>query len=411
MSNPVSVLLCGIGGYGNFYVDALLRQDNIDAVQIKGVVDPNPQGCQRLTELEAREIPFYSDLAEFYRHQQVDLAVLSSPVQLHAQQIQLSLQHGTSVLCEKPLCSTVEDGLEVIATRDRLGGFVSIGYQWSHSEAIQNLKGDIQAGVLGKPKRLKSMVLWPRDFAYYNRNSWAGKVADSEGLFILDSVAHNATAHYIHNMFYLLGSRQDRSAFPLWIEAETYRANAIETYDTIALRCLVEPDIEVLYYATHASANVVNPQFCFEFEDAVVEYAQDRGPKAAIVAKFANGKEKNYGDPFADDTRKLWHAVDAVRTGEPILCGPEAALAEVAVITAVHRANPQATSFPEELIRTRRDEQGQAVAVFVSDLGKVLEECYRTWRLPHEYGVSWAKVGERFTLKPLLPKNLITSDS
>ena len=59
MSNPVSVLLCGIGGYGNFYVDALLRQDNIDAVQIKGVVDPNPQGCQRLAELEAREIRLF----------------------------------------------------------------------------------------------------------------------------------------------------------------------------------------------------------------------------------------------------------------------------------------------------------------------------------------------------------------
>jgi hypothetical protein len=53
-------------------------------------------------------------------------------------------------------------------------------------------------GMLGRPKRLKTLVLWPRDFAYYNRNDWAGKKTDQNGRPVLDSVAHNATSHFLH---------------------------------------------------------------------------------------------------------------------------------------------------------------------------------------------------------------------
>ena len=35
------------------------------------------------------------------------------------------------------------------------GVFVAIGFQWSFSRAVQALKRDVMAGVLGKPKRLR----------------------------------------------------------------------------------------------------------------------------------------------------------------------------------------------------------------------------------------------------------------
>jgi len=55
-----------------------------------------------------------------------------------------------------------------------------IGYQWSYSEGIQSLKKDILSGLFGKPIRMKSLCLWPRDFAYLqeqlglpeNRSEW-----------------------------------------------------------------------------------------------------------------------------------------------------------------------------------------------------------------------------------------------
>jgi hypothetical protein len=56
------------------------------------------------------------------------------------------------------------------------------------------------------------------------------------GLGIFDSPANNATAHFLHNMFYLLGATRETSAAPAVVQAELYRANAIENFDTAAIR-------------------------------------------------------------------------------------------------------------------------------------------------------------------------------
>lgn len=90
----------------------------------------------------------------------------------------------------------------MIEASRKTGYSVSIGYQWAYSTAIQSLKTDIMNGVFGKAVRLKTLVLWPRNKKYYAR-SWAGKVKDEEGRWVLDSVAANATAHYLQNMFFL----------------------------------------------------------------------------------------------------------------------------------------------------------------------------------------------------------------
>ena len=54
------------------------------------------------------------------------------------------------------------------------------------------------------------MPLWPRDERYYSRNGWAGVKRTNDGTWILDSPTNNACAHFLHNMFYVLGDRIER---------------------------------------------------------------------------------------------------------------------------------------------------------------------------------------------------------
>jgi hypothetical protein len=91
---------------------------------------------------------------------------------------------------------------------------------------------------------------------------------------VLDSVVSNATAHFLHNMLFLLGPNFGESAFPASLTAELYRANTIENYDTAALRLQTACGTEVMFYATHATLEKVEPVFFFEFEKAVVNYNQ-----------------------------------------------------------------------------------------------------------------------------------------
>jgi predicted dehydrogenase len=45
MTRGVSVVLVGIGGYGNLYVEALLNEGQERGVKIAGAVDPDPRKC------------------------------------------------------------------------------------------------------------------------------------------------------------------------------------------------------------------------------------------------------------------------------------------------------------------------------------------------------------------------------
>ena len=391
MSVPTTMVIVGAGGYGNFYVDALLDHEDKADYRIVGVVEPNPAGCRRLEELLQQNIPVYPCLADFYAKNRADLAIISSPLQFHAAQIEAALGNGSHVLCEKPLCVTVDEGERIIRAKQKSDKLVSIGYQWSFSTAILELKKDISSGRLGRPLRFKTIVLWPRNFAYYQRNGWAGRIKDAQGCWVLDSVVSNATAHYLHNMFYLLGPAWGESAFPASVTAELYRANAIENYDTAALRIYTTGGTELLYYATHATLDKVEPVFCFEFEEAVVAYNQNE--EGQIVATFKNGEKRVYGDPFAGRDNKLWTTIAALKAGKTVPCGPEAALPQVICVNGIQEVST-IHSFPDALIKHQINDQGEVDRVYVEGLTQALMGCYEERLLPHEAGIPWAQTGK-----------------
>ncbi len=396
MSKIFSVLIVGMGGYGANYVNEFLDNNDRDDYKIVAMVDPYPENCPRVDEIRKKGIAIFSSMEEFFENNSADYVCISSPIQYHSRQTIIALENGAGVICEKPLSATVQEGKAMLEVQQQVDKPVGIAYQWSFSKAIQALKEDILAGVLGKPIRLKTLVLWPRDFKYYNRSKWAGKQKDSNGKWILDSVANNATAHYLHNMFYVLGQSIEESAWPKKIQAELYRANKIENFDTSAARIWTEQGVELLYLVTHATQELVNPKFCYEFEKATVYFDQDKDSQ--IVAEFKDGTQKVYGNPFADSFNKIWIMMDAIKGKGSHLCGINAAIPHVTAINGMQEAVGEIPDFPEELVKTSKDNQGNSIAVYVEGLSELMKNCYNNWNLPHELGVEWAKVGKEINL-------------
>ena len=395
MNKPVSVLIVGIGGYGQNYVNEFLTSDRED-FKVVGVVDPYPENSSMVGEIRKRGIPIFPSMKDFYKNNTADYVCISSPIQCHSDQTVMALNNGAGVICEKPLAATVQEGKKMLEVQQKVDKPVGIGYQWSFSKAIQSLKKDIINGIFGKPLRLKTLVLWPRDFNYYNRSNWAGRKKDNNGNWILDSVANNATAHYLHNMFYVLGESIEKSAHPRRLKAELYRANDIENFDTAAARVFTDKGVELLYLVTHATVEQLNPRFCYEFEKATVYFDQDSDSQ--IVAEFKDGSQKVYGDPFSDRFNKVWIMLDAVKGKNSYLCGIEAALPHVVCINGMQEAVPEIVDFPQELIKTWKDEEGNSAAVYVDGLAEIMKDCYNNWRLPHELGVEWSRVDEEIKL-------------
>src|SRR5690625_1569564 len=267
--NKVAVLLVGINGYGETYMREILS-GKYENAYLAGAISTNPKRSKYYEEIQKREIPVYGSIEEYFQHHKADLTIISTPIHLHTKQSIFAMENGSHVLCEKPTTANPADIEKLIETRDRTGKFLAIGFNWSFAPPTQKLKADILSCKFGKAKRLKTVVLWPRNDDYYNRSSWAGKKYSQNGDMIFDSVANNATAHFLHHLFYLTGDAVDTSAQIDELTAELYKVNDIETFDTCAVTIKTTSDIEILYMASHAVHENRRPNFVLEFENATI---------------------------------------------------------------------------------------------------------------------------------------------
>ncbi len=343
--SKIRVMLAGIGGYGELYLNRLFKLADAGEVSVEGLVDPYPSP-KHMDEINSRGWKIYNSLGEFYAERECELACIATPIQFHTPMMLEALEHGSNVLCEKPLTGDVRDIERLISARDRAGKFVMIGYQWSYSDAILSMKRDILDGLYGKPEFLKTLVLWPRNKAYFHRGTgWAGKIRASDGTLILDSVANNASAHYLHNIFFTLGDSLAAAETPVTVSAKLSRANPIENFDTSVIECGFASGAKALYIASHAIDKTQNPVFEYRFERGTISFEESE--VRHIIGRLADGSVRDYGDPFADDMHKLDVAIANVSLAKPFVpCGIETASAQVRCIAEC--AKLPIADFPEE---------------------------------------------------------------
>lgn len=368
MSNKkVKVICVGIGGYATVYWKSIFTSSN-ENFEIVGAIDPYPEAAKDLGQIKERGIPLYNSMEDFYKENEADLAIITTPIHLHTRQILFALEHGSNVLCEKPLSGVSEDA-EIIEKRaSELGKFVMIGYQWSYAPAILSLKSDILSGKLGAPISLKTKILWPRKKEYFTRGSgWAGKLRAKDGTVINDSVAANACAHYIHNMLFVCG-KEYFAAEAKNVKADLFRVNDIENFDNATVSFELEGGAKCLFVAAHSTKANRDPMFDYKFENGVVKY--DETTKD-IVAYMNDGEVKHYGNPFAGapDGGKSEIAINGCLTKDfkPV-CTPYTAASHTRCIEKIQ-------AFPiynvnKELLR----EDG--TLLYVEGLAEALEECY-----------------------------------
>src|SRR5436190_24105961 len=84
VSKNIRVGLCGIAGYGDTYLESLLNKCDRLRARLVGVVDPMPQRCRRLAELQKLDVPIHHRIERLFEQTQVDLMLRATPIHLHA---------------------------------------------------------------------------------------------------------------------------------------------------------------------------------------------------------------------------------------------------------------------------------------------------------------------------------------
>jgi predicted dehydrogenase len=397
MNSTATVVLVGAGMFGRTYLEGILKNEQEEKVTISGIVEPFPDKCACIEEVKSRNIPVYETLWDFYSARKAEFAVIASPIQYHCEQVCLALEQGSHVLCEKPISATVQEAKTMIEAKNCSNRVLVVGFQWLFSDDMRKLKRDIVSGTYGSPLRLKTIALWPRSLKYYSR-SWAGKKKDITGKWILDSVANNAAAHYLHNMLYVTGLSIESCSEPKSITAELYRANDIENFDTAASRIFTKEGIEIMFFASHAHGleNGNTLLFRYEFTDGIVTYTETE-KKIRFEGRLNDGTIIYYNKPQIDSYAKLCCVIDQVRNGSSVSCGPEAALSHTICINGMQESMPQIVVFPENIVKKGVLPSGDE-AIYAEGLRNALITCYEKWAMPSELGITWAKPGEEIDL-------------
>ncbi len=373
--NDVSLLLVGIGGYGENYIKELMTRD-IPGVFLAAVADPFLDRSPWKASVLERGIPVFRTPAEFYAAGgTADLVVISSPIHTHYDYIIAALEHGSDVLCEKPVAISLELMDDLIERERKSGRFVAVGYQLCFSKDVRAMKADVLSGLYGSPVRMKSLRLMRRGDQYYARNGWAGKLS-CHGEHVFDSPVSNACAHQIQNMLYLLGASSETTSDVTAVEGELWKGRpSIENYDAAALRIHSDTGVELLYYTAHClDEKKVGPMGVYEFENGTIVNQDD-----SFVGTLADGTVRDYSlCAKGERMQKLYDAIECVRTGMRPACSLVTARAHVKCVMLAQRL-PVLLRYDAE--KKTADGDGYFA---IPDLARTYLRSYENWRLPRE---------------------------
>lgn len=386
VSGRVKWACVGLGGYASGMSDLLWSLHERGAIEYVAACDPAlDANAERVGKLRAGGVKVFDSLPTLLSTD-AEVAWLPVPIDLHLPFTRAALDAGKAVMCEKPAAGALADVDLMISARNASRYPVAIGFQHVYDPAIGQLKRLLLSRELGTVKSATVVVGWPRDDIYYQRNTWAARWKRGE-TWVLDSPVNNAMAHYLHLALYLLGSTVETAASPIRVEAEHYRANPIETYDTAALRLTLETGCRLVVFFTHTCSQTIDPR---------LEFTTDRGTLTLVpehTATFSDGSLKLKLASGGDLRRNIVTTMsDIVRQDTPRtpVATLECARAHSLVVSAsVQAAGVQ--NVPENLIRETASYRGGRLR-FVEGIEDVVGRCVAEGKLPSEVGVwPWAK--------------------
>ncbi|MEM1099417.1 MAG: Gfo/Idh/MocA family oxidoreductase [Planctomycetota bacterium] len=393
---PARIGLVGLAGYSGKIADTLsqLSKDPASGLRFSDLFVPDPDPVhERLQSLQSQGVKRHHSY-EALLQSGIDAVWLPVPIHLHRPMTETALAARVTVMCEKPVAGSLEDAAAMVRARDRADRAVLIGYQNLFEPATQRLKEWLLETAHGQPLRVTVTGCWPRGEAYYERNEWAGKNRHGEH-WVRDSPANNAMAHFLNLAMFLLGHDATTSALPNHLEVELYRANPIETFDTVSLRTRFDGGSEMVANLTHACAEVFEPTISIASDRPIAEWRDDRDQ----IYVFHNGKRVELTrthDPHQAMAQRLASAA----TGKGIRSGSAAtldsSLAHTLLIEGISRIG-SVVDVPTNNIRTLEKTQGHIHTI--EGIGRVFHEAHEKGLMLNELGLlEWTQPADADSL-------------
>lgn len=384
-SESISVGIIGISGYGKFHLDHLWPFVESGTVKITAATVINQAeevaACDKLKSIGCRLYEDFHTMLDAHRSA-LDLVCIPTGIPWHTRMTIAALQSGANVLVEKPLAMEWAEIEAIQKASVETRRFVAVGFQQMYANLTHEVRALVEGGGIGRLQAVSGLGMRPRPVSYFRRNSWTGRIRAND-VSVWDSPITNSFAHdlLLGLHWAMVGANDDFSG----IRAELYRAQAIESYDTAALRFVTRAGVRFSFFVTHSCRETLDPLLVLEgTQGRIVRTA------GACVLERADGSRDVM--PVPDETAARAQMFEQVlrRLHHPdqSICGPEMAALHTRCVSTIHHRDA-VRDVSAAFIRRELTNDGADAQISIAGIESALFRAFAERRLPGEIGCSW----------------------
>lgn len=154
-----TVLRAGVIGVGSMGLNHARVYAGMEGIELSAVCDTSAAAVQRVSSMY--RCRGYTDYHEMLEHEQLDMVSIVVPTAEHFAVASEIINHGVSVLIEKPIAATIEQGRALIETAHRAGVVLTVGHIERFNPAIIALKEQILGQELGQVFQIAARRVGP----------------------------------------------------------------------------------------------------------------------------------------------------------------------------------------------------------------------------------------------------------
>jgi predicted dehydrogenase len=133
------LLRIGVVGFGEWGPNHVRNFSSLPGVKVVGVADARTERLEAARQ-QFDGIDTFSTHAEMFAASGLNAAVVATPTSTHAPILRDALAAGLHVLCEKPICASVDDARDITARAERSGRIVMVGHVFLFNSGIRKLR-------------------------------------------------------------------------------------------------------------------------------------------------------------------------------------------------------------------------------------------------------------------------------
>ena len=151
----LQVGIVGAGWMG--HVHARAWAENAPRGEVVAIADVSPERAHHLAAEVGRDVPIFADLKTMLAKADVDAVDICLPHHLHADAIIAAARAGKAILCEKPLCTSLEDAAAIRGALQESGAVFMAAHNQLFQPSLIEARRLLAAGALGRPFVFRSV--------------------------------------------------------------------------------------------------------------------------------------------------------------------------------------------------------------------------------------------------------------